>query len=92
MALKRIKKELNDLNKDPLPSISAGPINKNNIFYWSAMIIGPDDTPYNGGMFQLSIVFPECYPFKPPTILFLTKIYHPNIVNGSIYIDILMDQ
>lgn len=51
------------------------------------------DSPYSGGVFFLSIAFPTDYPFKPPKVSFITKIYHPNInANGSICLDILRDQ
>jgi ubiquitin-protein ligase len=36
-----------------------------------------------GGKFDLSITLPQTYPFKPPTVTFGTKIYHPNISNDS---------
>jgi len=55
--------------------------------------MGPDDSPYSGGVFFLNIHFPPDYPFKPPKVSFTTKIYHPNInANGSICLDILKDQ
>ena len=38
-----------------------------------------DNPPYNKGAFKISIEFQAEYPFKPPKILFLTRIYHPNI-------------
>ena len=51
---------------------------------------GPKDTPYENGIFKLKIIIPNDYPFKPPTITFITKIYHPNISStGTICIDIL---
>ena len=55
--------------------------------------MGPDDSPYAGGVFFLNIHFPTDYPFKPPKCNFTTRIYHPNInSNGSICLDILKDQ
>eukprot|EP00695_Tsukubamonas_globosa_P000739 TRINITY_DN164_c0_g1_i1.p1 TRINITY_DN164_c0_g1~~TRINITY_DN164_c0_g1_i1.p1 ORF type:complete len:148 (-),score=17.54 TRINITY_DN164_c0_g1_i1:92-535(-) len=92
MALKRITKELQDLQKDPPSNCSAGPVGSE-LFHWQATIMGPPDSPYAGGLFFLNIQFPTDYPFKSPKCQFTTKIYHPNInSNGSICLDILKDQ
>uniref|UniRef100_A0AAY4BIW2 E2 ubiquitin-conjugating enzyme n=1 Tax=Denticeps clupeoides TaxID=299321 RepID=A0AAY4BIW2_9TELE len=92
MALKRIQKELHDLQRDPPAQCSAGPVGED-LFHWQATIMGPSDSPYQGGVFFLTIHFPTDYPFKPPKVAFTTKIYHPNInSNGSICLDILRSQ
>jgi len=60
---------------------------------WIAFLKGPPDTPYEGGTFEISIKFPLQYPFKPPILTFMTKIYHCNInASGDICLDILKDQ
>jgi len=92
MALKRLQKELLDISKDTPANCSAGLLS-NDLFIWQATIIGPTETPYEGGIFHLKIVFPTDYPFKAPSVSFTTRIYHPNINdNGSICLDILKDQ
>uniref|UniRef100_A0A8C5I5F7 E2 ubiquitin-conjugating enzyme n=1 Tax=Gouania willdenowi TaxID=441366 RepID=A0A8C5I5F7_GOUWI len=84
--------ELNDLARDPPAQCSAGPVG-DDMFHWQATIMGPNDSPYQSGVFFLTIHFPTDYPFKPPKVAFTTRIYHPNInSNGSICLDILRSQ
>lgn len=91
-SVKRINKEMRDMKKNPLPNISAGPTGTD-ISEWTASIVGPEGSPYAGGVFYLTIHFPADYPFKPPKIKFTTKVYHPNInAKGDICLDILKDQ
>jgi ubiquitin-conjugating enzyme E2 D/E len=60
---------------------------------WEAEIKGPMNTPYANGLFVLDINFPQEYPIKPPKIIFITKVFHPNISSkGEICLDILQDK
>ena len=57
---------------------------------WTAIISGPEDSCYAGGQWKVKIELPTNYPFVPPKLQFMTKIYHANINSqGQICIDIL---
>jgi len=45
---------------------------------WEAVLIGPDDTIWEGGVFKLTMKFSQDYPNKAPEVKFVTKMYHPN--------------
>lgn len=93
LALKRINGELKDLQKEPLGDLCSflGPdLRSDDPFKWYAIITGPSDSPFEGGTFKILIEFTEDYPYKPPKVDFITKIYHPNISgSGEICLDIL---
>jgi peroxin-4 len=64
---------------------------EDNILQWMALLRGPDDTPYQGGVFQLHISCGTDYPLAPPTISFVTRLFHPNVHfrTGDVCLDIL---
>ena len=92
---RRLDRELIEFNKDP-PADCSISMADNTLGFWCAKLLGPGDSPYQGGVFFLNIRFPQDYPFKPPRCTFTTKIFHPNIgLNGQVCccaLDILGDQ
>lgn len=89
---RRIVKETQRLLSEPDPGISASP-SEDNLRYFNVMILGPAQSPYEGGVYKLELFLPEEYPMAAPKVRFLTKIYHPNIDKlGRICLDILKDK
>ena len=89
----RIKKEYQDLQKEKNSNVQVKLVN-NDYRHWKGRIKGPIDTCYQGGIFDVDIIIPNDYPFKPPKMKFDTKIWHPNIssVTGAICLDILKNE
>ena len=76
-------------NDDPIDGVSIN-INEDNIKEWDLTIMGPPDTMYEGGFFRAKMTFPNNFPMHPPTLKFISKIYHPNIYpDGKVCISIL---
>jgi len=91
-SLRRITKELTELNNNPPSGITANPISDADLYKWNVTITGPKGSLYHGGTYHLNLTLPTEYPFKPPTLNFTTKIYHPNVSNddkGSMCLGIL---
>jgi ubiquitin-protein ligase len=61
------------------------------LFHWQAWIQGPPETPYAGAYFLLDIVVHPQYPLYPPSVKFVTRIFHPNVhfKTGEICLDLL---
>ena len=73
------------------PEIQLDLTDETDIFQWKAHITGPKDSPYEGGIFELSLRCSDTYPLAPPKVLFVTPVFHPNVLfkTGEICLDIL---
>jgi ubiquitin-conjugating enzyme E2 D/E len=88
----RLTKEREQLIADPPAGIAAQPSNAE-LSEWDGALVGPEGTPYCGGVFYFKISCPPEYPLKAPTIKFQTKIYHCNIgADGSVCHEVLRDK
>ena len=82
MRMARIQKEYYLCQKDSdLIQIgcSFGLDQENNYNVWKVSMLGPQNTPYAGGVFQIKVYFPSDYPKKGAEFRFVNKIYHLNV-------------
>jgi ubiquitin-conjugating enzyme E2 D/E len=68
------------LEKVPLDFVLDIDLVQDDIFKWECTMSGPAESPYAGGKFILRLEFPAQYPFKPPKLVFGTKVYHPSVM------------
>lgn len=88
-----MKKEIGEMHaRDGTDNFQLSMVD-DNMFHWDATLFGPAETPYANGIFHLDIRIPESYPFSPPKVRFITRIFHCNVSpSGSICVDILKDE
>jgi ubiquitin-conjugating enzyme E2 D/E len=103
MQQNRLQKEYNALQQDLILAEEKGGDTEGIVLFphsdlegeidllqWTATITGPKDTPYEHGVFSLSVTITPNYPIESPKVTFITPIYHPNIqADGYICLDIL---
>ena len=94
-ALNRITRDIRMLQLCPLvnENIHISP-DEDDITLVRAAIIGPDDTPYENGIYFYEIRFPENYPYSPPKVQFMTNDgdtrMHPNFYScGKVCVSII---
>ena len=78
VASKRLFQEYKALLTSPPDGITAGPVTEDDLFLWEALIQGPEDTPFEGGIYPAELKFPKDYPLNPPKMKFMGEIWHPN--------------
>lgn len=80
---RRIAKELADVRADTTSGIRAESVG-DSLTKLKGYFQGPPGTPYEGGTYEVNIDITNEYPFKPPQMKFLTKVWHPNISSQTV--------
>lgn len=91
---KRIIRDFKDFFTDPVADIMFCP-DSENLLTAHAIIVGPENTPYEGGFFYFYIKLPYNYPFAPPMVKLMTTgqntvRFNPNLYsNGKVCLSLL---
>tara|TARA_Y100000389_G_scaffold195039_1_gene225852 strand:+ start:56 stop:757 length:702 start_codon:yes stop_codon:yes gene_type:complete len=95
ISVKRILKDINDLDKNNLNSHGIYHyIYNDDIYKLKVLMIGPSDTPYEFGYYFFSLEMPKDYPFSPPKVSYCTQNgktrFNPNLyTNGKVCLSII---
>lgn len=83
--MRRLAKELADIRTDTVSQITAEPVGgDDDITHIRGTFPGPPGTPYEGGTFKIDVKIPNEYPFRPPTMKFITRVWHPNVSSQTV--------
>lgn len=90
---KRIILDIKDIEKDNIDNIYYFP-DEENILVGHALIVGPEDTPYQYGYYLFEFNFSENYPHSPPKVTYLSNDgvtrFNPNFYrSGKVCLSIL---
>ena len=93
MDTNRLAKELREIQSDTKSGVTVTVLG-DDLAHMQGTLMGPDESPYQGGKFYVDIQLTNAYPFEPPKMRFITKVWHPNVssANGAICLDILKEQ
>jgi len=92
--IKRIRSDLQEMFQHPDPTVHVSP-NEDDVTHVDALIIGPDETPYEGGFYHFAMRFPANYPWAPPKVIIVTTDdgncrFNPNLyADGKVCLSIL---
>lgn len=95
ISVKRIMKDINDLNKNNLNSHGIYyNIYNDDIYKIKVLMIGPSNTPYEYGYYFFNLEMPNNYPFSPPKVSYCTQNgktrFNPNLyTNGKVCLSII---
>lgn len=95
VTIKRLVCDIKELKKKPLTEHGIHYVHdEDDILKGYALIIGPKNTPYEGGYYVFKFNFPTNYPHSPPVVEYLTNDgatrFNPNLyINGKVCISIL---
>jgi len=88
-AVRALSMELKGLQMTPVEGFTVT-VDDDNMFAWTVAIFGPPCTLYQGAYFKALLNFPTNYPYSPPTMRFVSKVWHPNVYeNGDLCVSIL---
>ncbi|XP_054271002.1 ubiquitin-conjugating enzyme E2 Z-like [Macrosteles quadrilineatus] len=94
LCLSRIKRDLVAIHNDPAPGIHVV-ADEQDITLVHCLLVGPDNTPYEGGFFYFIVRFPPNYPIAPPKVKLMTTggsevRFNPNLYkDGKVCLSIL---
>ncbi|CAM9477772.1 unnamed protein product [Discosporangium mesarthrocarpum] len=92
--IKRVRHDVRSLARDPIPGIFACP-DEDVVTLVHGLVVGPTDTPYEGGFFYFVMRCPDDYPHSPPKVRLMTTgggtvRFNPNLYkNGKVCLSIL---
>lgn len=85
---RRLAKEVTEIRKDVASGITvtnmSGSDDFSDLTHFKGHFKGPPDTPYEGGQYEVDIKITSEYPFKPPVMRFITRIWHPNVSSQTV--------
>nr|XP_054931798.1 ubiquitin-conjugating enzyme E2 Z-like [Dermacentor andersoni] len=86
--LLRLSRDLAHIFDDPPPGVFVEP-EENDITNVHAVIVGPDDTPYEGGFFHFVLKCLPDYPARPPLVRLMTTDagrvrFNPNLYSSGL--------
>ncbi|KAH0898167.1 hypothetical protein HID58_047735 [Brassica napus] len=88
---RRIIKETQRLLSEPAPGISASP-SEENMRYFNVMVLGPSQSPYEGGVFKLELFLPEEYPMAAPKFVLRFAFFSILLYSWAVFNDIGLEQ